>query len=153
MKQDQMSMATSIESRVPLLDHTLVEFAARVPASLKLRGRNGKYIFKSAVEDLLPNEIVNRPKMGFPTPLRDWLSPAAAGPLLDALEDRDGLLASITDRTALQALLARHRRGEIDGTDRVWRLLNLQIWGDLFLTGRGAARWESILGAPVSLSA
>ena len=153
MKQDQMSMATSIESRVPLLDHTLVEFAARVPASMKLRGRTGKYIFKAAVEDLLPREIINRPKMGFPTPLRDWLAPAVAGPLLDAHEDRDGLLASITGRATLHALLDRHRRGEIDGTDRVWRLLNLQIWGDLFLTGRGAERWESILGAPMSLSA
>ena len=150
MKQDQMSMAASIESRVPLLDHTLVEFAARVPASLKLRGRQGKYIFKSAVADLLPPEIFNRPKMGFPTPLRDWLAPSVAGPLLDALEDRNGFLASITDRATLQALLARHRHGEIDGTDRIWRLLNFQIWGDLFLTGRGSARWESILGVPVS---
>jgi len=150
MKQDQMSMAASIESRVPLLDHTLVEFAARVPPSLKLRRRKGKYIFKSAVADLLPPEIVHRPKMGFPTPLHDWLAPATAGPLLTALEDRDGFLASITDRATLRALLDRHRRGEVDSTDRIWRLLNFQIWGDLFLTGRGTERWESILGAPVS---
>ena len=121
-----------------------------MPASIKLRGRQGKYIFKSAVADLLPPEIVNRPKMGFPTPLRDWLAPAAAAPLLDALEDPNGFLASITDRATLQAMLARHRRGEIDGTDRVWRLLNFQIWGDQFLTGRGSERWESILGVPVS---
>ena len=147
MKQDQMSMATSIESRVPLLDHTLVEFAARVPSSLKLRGRNGKYIFKAAVSDLLPPEIINRPKMGFPTPLRDWLSPRRAGALLDSLEDRDGLLAEITGRDALRALLNRHRQGVSDGTDRIWRLLNFQIWGDHFLTGRGAGRWESLVGS------
>lgn len=142
-------MAASIESRVPLLDHTLVEFAARVPASLKLRNRNGKYIFKSAVADLLPPEIVNRPKMGFPTPLRDWLAPATGGQLLKSLEDPDGFLASIIHRATLHGLLDRHRRGEINGTDRIWRLLNFQIWGDLFLTGRGSGRWESILGTTV----
>lgn len=150
MKQDQMSMATSIESRVPLLDHTLVEFAARVPASLKLRGRTGKHIFKAAVSDLLPDSIVNRPKMGFPTPLRDWLSPQRAGALIDALEDRDGLLAAITNRDALHTLLNRHRQGEIDGTDRIWRLLNFQIWGDHYITGRGAGRWEALVGAPAA---
>jgi len=153
MKQDQMSMATSIESRVPLLDHTLVEFASRVPHTLKLRGRDGKFLFKNAVRDLLPREIIDRPKMGFPTPLRDWLSPAhaAAAPVLDALEDRNGFLAGVLDPQALSAILSRHRQGEIDGTDRVWRLLNFQIWGDLFLTGRGAERWAPVLGqsAPI----
>lgn len=146
-------MATSIESRVPLLDHTFVEFAARVPASLKLRGRTGKYIFKAAVADLLPDSIINRPKMGFPTPLRDWLSPQRAGSLIDSLEDKNGLLAGITSREALHDLLNRHRRGEIDGTDRIWRLLNFQIWGDQYITGRGAGRWESLVGDPSFTSA
>ena len=69
MKQDQMSMAASIESRVPFLDHTLVEFAARIPDGLKIRGRTQKYILKAAMRDLLPRAIVHRKKMGFPTPL------------------------------------------------------------------------------------
>ena len=73
MKQDQMSMACSIESRVPFLDHQLVEFAATVPDRMKLRGGIGKYILKRAVEDILPRDIVYRKKMGFPTPLRQWL--------------------------------------------------------------------------------
>src|SRR5205085_4661933 len=73
MKQDQMSMACSIESRVPFLDHPLVEFAAGVPQHMKIRGNCGKYILKRAVEDLLPHDIVYRKKMGFPTPLRQWL--------------------------------------------------------------------------------
>ena len=73
MKQDQMSMACSIESRVPFLDHQFVEFAATVPDRMKLRGGVGKYILKRAVEDILPREIVYRKKMGFPTPLRQWL--------------------------------------------------------------------------------
>ncbi len=77
MKQDRMSMAASIESRVPFLDHTLVEFAARIPDDLKIRGRTQKYILKEAVRDLLPPDIIHRKKMGFPTPLRKWLRRSA----------------------------------------------------------------------------
>ena len=142
MKQDQMSMAASIESRVPLLDHTFVEFAASVPDSLKLHGGAGKYIFKKAVEDLLPHSIIYRKKMGFPTPLRQWLLDARARPLLTLLEDPEGLLAAYADPAQLRALLAGHASGRHDATDRIWRLLNLQIWGDVFLTGR-RERWLS----------
>ena len=136
MKQDQMSMATSIESRVPLLDHPLVEFAARLPGEMKLRGATGKYIFKKAAEGLVPREILYRRKMGFPTPLRSWLREAAAAPLFDLLRAPDGLLAAYVDRRALENLIGRHQSGAEDATDRIWRLLNLQLWGEIFLTGR-----------------
>ena len=69
MKQDQMSMACSIESRVPFLDHHFVEFAMAIPDDLKIHKTTQKYILKRAVEDLLPAEIIHRKKMGFPTPL------------------------------------------------------------------------------------
>jgi asparagine synthase (glutamine-hydrolysing) len=136
MKQDQMSMACSIESRVPFLDHPFVEFAATVPDRLKLRGSTGKCILKRAVEDLLPREIVHRKKMGFPTPLREWLADERAGPLLAQLHDRDGLLAPYLDFAVLDDLLARHRSGIEDATDRIWRLLNLQLWGNIFITNK-----------------
>jgi asparagine synthase (glutamine-hydrolysing) len=136
MKQDQMSMATSIESRVPFLDHPFVEFATRVPDHLKLRGGVGKYILKKAVEDLLPHEIIYRKKMGFPTPLRQWLSEPEANPLLAGLRDSEGFLANYLDGPALTTLLEQHQTGRIDATDRIWRLLNLQIWGETFITGR-----------------
>jgi asparagine synthase (glutamine-hydrolysing) len=142
MKQDQMSMACSIESRVPFLDHPLVEFAARVPDRLKIRNGVGKYILKEAVAGLVPPELLHRPKMGFPTPLRPWLLEDGARPWLDALTDPDGLLAAHTDRKALNELLSRHRNLHEDATDRIWRLLNLQVWGDLFLTGR-RDRWPT----------
>jgi asparagine synthase (glutamine-hydrolysing) len=93
MKQDQMSMACSIESRVPFLDHPFVEFAARVPDHLKIRNGVGKYIIKEAVADLLPAELLHRPKMGFPTPLRPWLLEPGARHLIDSLTDSGGLLA------------------------------------------------------------
>jgi asparagine synthase (glutamine-hydrolysing) len=136
MKQDRMSMACSIESRVPFLDHPFVEFAASVPDRLKIRGRIGKYILKRAVEDLLPEEIVSRKKMGFPTPVRVWLRSEAAAPLLDTVRNRNGLLAGYLDMSALDRLLDRHRQGRVDATDRIWRLLNLQIWGNIFITRR-----------------
>ena len=117
MKQDQMSMATSIESRVPFLDHEFVEFSTRVPAHLKLRNGEGKYIVKKAVEDLLPADIVYRKKMGFPTPLRQWLLDPRADRLFQMLEAPDGLLAEYIDggqlrdahRAAEGAQARRHR--------------------------------------------
>jgi len=136
MKQDRMSMAASIESRVPLLDHPLVEFAARLPGEMKLRGTTGKYIFKKAAEGLVPREILYRRKMGFPTPLRSWLREAAAAPLFDLLRAPDGLLGAYVDRRALENLISRHQSGAEDATDRIWRLLNLQLWGEIFLAGR-----------------
>jgi asparagine synthase (glutamine-hydrolysing) len=142
MKQDQMSMACSIESRVPFLDHTFVEFATRVPESLKVRNGTGKYILKRAVEDLLPHDIIYRKKMGFPTPLRQWLSGPEAEGLLGLLTNPEGLLAPYVNGRKLDTLLTRHRSGQEDATDRIWRLLNLQIWGDMFLTGN-RERWSN----------
>jgi len=136
MKQDQMSMAASIESRVPFLDQSLVEFAAHIPDGLKMHGRSQKYILKEAVRKLLPSDIVHRKKMGFPTPLRRWLLDARAEPLYAALRSRDGLVVEYLDRREVQGLIDRHRSGREDATDRIWRLMNLQLWGDLFLTGR-----------------
>ena len=149
MKQDQMSMACSIESRVPFLDHTFVEFSTRIPDRLKIRGRIQKYVLKKAVEDLLPHDIIYREKMGFPTPLRDWLLDARAEPLYAAILSRDGLLASLLDMREVGALIDRHRSGFEDATDRIWRLLNLQLWGDLFLTGRKNAASQEPASLPV----
>ena len=136
MKQDQMSMACSLESRVPFLDHPLVEFAARVPSRLKIHDGKGKYILRKAVEDLLPQTTLTRKKMGFPTPLKDWLLNPRSGPLYDKLLEPQGLLASCLDLSAVKELLDQHRNRTIDATDRIWRLLNLQHWGEIFLSGR-----------------
>lgn len=141
MKQDRMSMAASIESRVPFLDHALVEFTAHIPDHLKIRGRTQKYVLKAAVSDLLPRDIVHRKKMGFPTPLAQWLRHPGAEPLYARLRSPDGLLAAHLDFREVEALIERHRSGREDATDRIWRLLNLQLWGDLFLTGRRDEVW------------
>ncbi len=145
MKQDQMSMASSIESRVPFLDHLLVEFAAGVPDHLKIHNGVGKYIVKKAAEDLIPREIIYRKKMGFPTPLRQWLLEDRATPLLKMLGRKDGLIAEYLDRAAVAKLLEQYRAGHIDATDRIWRLLNLQLWGDLYFTGRREEIWDGLM--------
>ncbi|HWX91950.1 MAG TPA: asparagine synthase (glutamine-hydrolyzing) [Terriglobales bacterium] len=135
MKQDQMSMAASIESRVPFLDHELVEFTASIPAKYASEGLAGKVILKRAVEDLLPRDIVYRQKMGFPTPWAYWL----AGPQLETLEH---LL--LEPRTAergqfhtesVKRLFAEHRAGHRDHGNRIWRLLNLELWQRVCLEG------------------
>jgi asparagine synthase (glutamine-hydrolysing) len=148
MKQDQMSMANSLESRVPLLDHTFVEFAATVPDGLKIHGKEQKYIFKKAVEDLLPREIVYRTKMGFPTPLRDWLRLKQAQPLLDLLLSSQGLIGEYLNRDAVRRLVERHHGGVEDGTDRLWRLINLEMWGQTFFgNSTGPFSRETLAGA------
>src|SRR5450432_701644 len=151
MKQDQMSMAASIESRVPFLDHEFVEFSTRVPGHLKLRSvqgkAEGKYIVKKAIEGLVPREIIYRKKMGFPTPLRQWLLDPRADHLFGILRSRSGLLANYIDPAELDALLRRQKSGQEDATDRIWRLLTLQLWGDIFLTGKRDERWEGLMAA------
>ncbi len=147
MKQDQMSMATSVESRVPFLDHEFVEFSTRVPQHMKLRGGEGKYILKKAIEGIIPHEIIYRKKMGFPTPLRQWLRDPRAAGLYQILRAKGGLLASYIDPAALDTLLHSQLSGSHDATDRIWRLLTLQLWGDMFLTGKREERWEGALAA------
>lgn len=133
MKQDQMSMAASLESRVPFLDHALVEFAASIPASMKTRGLSGKRILKEAVRDLLPAGIIDRKKVGFPTPISSWLR----GPQLETVEQilvgPRSLARGLFKPEALHRLFAEYRTGHRDHTDRVWRLLNLELWHRVFL--------------------
>lgn len=131
-KQDRMSMACSIESRVPLLDHTFVEFAASLPANLKLHGNTGKYVFKRMAERLLPRSIVHRPKMGFPTPIRKWLAGEFRKPVEALLTDPSAFCRPFLKQDAAAALLAKSRSGQHDTTDRIWRWLMLELWGRRF---------------------
>jgi len=144
-KQDRMSMACSIESRVPFLDHHYVAFAHSVPDGLKIRGKESKYILKRAVEDLLPHDIIYRPKMGFPTPLRQWLAEEPGHQVMKLLRDKQGLVASYLEAGALERLFRQQEAGVEDATDRIWRLLNLQLWGNVFLKGERDLRWAGSL--------
>ncbi len=151
MKQDQMSMSASIESRVPFLDHSFVELAAAMPDHMKLRGSTGKYVFKKVAEKLIPREIIYRKKMGFPTPLKAWLRGPLQGRVGEILLAPDGFLAEHLETGAVRKLLAAHHDGAIDATDRIWRLLNLQIWGETFLAGRGRMEWSELGAAKAAV--
>ncbi len=135
MKQDQMSMAASIESRVPFLDHVLVEFTARIPSRYLIHGLSGKHVLKSAVEDLLPDSIVHRRKMGFPTPWAYWLAGPQLGNLESLLLEPRTLQRGLIEQAAVQRLFSEHRAGHRDNGDRIWRLLNLETWQRVFLDG------------------
>ena len=128
MKQDNMSMAASIESRVPFLDHVLVEFATNIPQRLQLGGLAGKRILKQAMEDLLPHSILYRPKLGFPTPWSRWLAGPRLEMIRDLLLEPRSLDRGLFQRTALERLFQEHRAGYRDHYDRIWRLLNLELW-------------------------
>ena len=132
-KQDKMSMAASVESRVPFLDHCLVEFTAQIPASLKVRGLTSKYILKEAVRDLLPESILFRRKMGFPTPWSHWLAGSHLNEVENILLDPGSISRQLFRQEALRTLFAQHRARYRDHADRLWRLLNLEIWQRVFL--------------------
>ncbi len=135
MKQDQMSMAASIESRVPFLDHELVEFAARLPDRMKVRGLTTKYILRQAMTGVLPPEILSRKKMGFPVPVGAWLR----GPyrfILDELVLGPRALArGMFDAGILRRLVHSHVSGEVNHSERLWSLINLELWQRLHLDG------------------
>ena len=137
MKQDQMSMAASIESRVPFLDHTLVEFAARLPDTWKLSGWTTKRVLREAMKSVLPDAILDRPKMGFPVPLRAWTRGRWKAVVSDVLLDRRTKERGIIDVPAVARLLDEHAAGSIDATDRIWSLLNLEIWFRTFIDKGG----------------
>jgi asparagine synthase (glutamine-hydrolysing) len=148
MKQDNMSMAASIESRVPFLDHVLVEFASRIPREVQIQGLAGKRVLKKAVEDLLPHEILYRPKLGFPTPWSGWL----AGPRLDTIRamllERRSLDRGYFRREAIERIFDEHRAKHRDNYDRIWRLLNLELWHRVCLEGESHAE----VGEPAMLA-
>ena len=137
MKQDQMSMATSIESRVPFLDHKLVEFVAQLPDHWKASGFRTKRILREAMKGVLPAAILNRPKMGFPVPFGRWTRGPWNGVAREVLLDRRSRERGLIDAPAVDRILTLHASGAIDGGDRIWSLLNLEIWYRTFIDGDG----------------
>jgi asparagine synthase (glutamine-hydrolysing) len=137
MKQDQMSMATSIESRVPFLDHTLVEFAALLPDRLKLNGFTTKRVLREAMKGLVPESILNRPKMGFPVPFAAWTRGSWNAVARDVLLDSRSRDRGIIDPAAVDRLLRDHAAGRTNGGDRIWSLLNLELWHRTFIDNHG----------------
>jgi asparagine synthase (glutamine-hydrolysing) len=136
MLTDKMSMATSLECRVPLLDHELVELAARIPEEMKIRGGRLKHTMKEAVSNLLPRDILERKKRGFGTPMGAWLKQDLAPLVRGVLSESVIKSRELFHFPEVQELIGLHEANRVDGTDRLLALLNLEIWSRLYLDGR-----------------
>ena len=128
MKQDQMSMAASIESRVPFLDHKLVEFTSSLPERLKLRGGTTKYILRESMKGFLPDAILNRSKMGFPVPIGAWFRGAYSNVLDEYVLSDRAAQRGLFNSEFVRALVEQHRRGQANHSERLWSLVNLEMW-------------------------
>ena len=126
-KVDRMSMAASIEARVPLLDHHLVELACRIPTGLKLRDGTGKWIFREALRERVPAVVFAKRKQGFGVPLRPWFR-GPLRPRLDALATGSTPLGDWVDPDAVRRVVDEHVRGRRDRSPLLWKLLMLDIW-------------------------
>jgi asparagine synthase (glutamine-hydrolysing) len=132
-KVDITSMANSVEVRSPFLDHPLMEFAASLPPSLKIRGTRKKYLLKRAMADLLPREILNRPKRGFAVPLDRWFRHDLATMTRDLLLDPRSLQRGYFRAGAVERLLDEHVRGVGHWHYPLWTLLVLELWHRAFI--------------------
>ena len=149
VKVDRASMANSLEVRAPFLDVELVELLGRVPARLKLRRFETKYLLKRAMKDLLPPTIADRAKKGFGIPVAEWLKRELREPLLDELSDerldRQGLFRS----AEVRRLLEEHLSGRRDHRKQLWTLFVFQLWHRRWLDGVGsAAATAATAGSP-----
>jgi asparagine synthase (glutamine-hydrolysing) len=139
-KVDRMSMAVSLEARVPLLDHKLIEFVcSRIPASLKMKGLETKHIFKRAVRELVPAAILERPKQGFGVPIQQWINQQLRervhGTLTEARTEQRGY----TEPRYVRVLLDEHERGRRDHSSELWALFMLELWHRTFVDAPAGA--------------
>ncbi|MBI1949741.1 MAG: asparagine synthase (glutamine-hydrolyzing) [Acidobacteria bacterium] len=138
MRVDKITMASSIEARVPFLDHALVEFTMRVPTELKIRSGQSKFLLKKAMAGILPDEIVHRPKRGFGAPVSEWLrgdlyAPAFAGVMKSRLREEN-----LLDYGHVERLFRAHRAGARDHSWHLWTLYNLSGWYDHWIAREAA---------------
>jgi asparagine synthase (glutamine-hydrolysing) len=130
---DRATMAHSLEARSPFLDHSLMEFIARLPTALKLSGRQKKHLLKTALRGILPDRILDRPKKGFSVPLAHWfrsdLREMAYDTLLSARAQQRGYFKP----KAISSMLAYHEMEENDYAEDLWDLLVLELWHQTFI--------------------
>ena len=135
MKQDQMSMAASVESRVPFLDHVFVESALRIPSAFNLRRGGSKMILREALRDVVPPEIVRRPKRGFPTPVGEWFRGRFWPVIQEFVLGERTRARRLLNADPVRRLALAHRAGAGQHADRLWLLLNLELWHRIFIDG------------------
>ena len=120
-------MATSIESRVPFLDHKLVEFTARMPDTMKLRGGTTKYVLRESMKNVLPEKILTRSKMGFPVPVGSWFRGQFKSVVDEYVLGERALSRGIFAPEFVRNIVSLHQSGE-DHSERLWSLVNFEMW-------------------------
>ncbi|HEY1303119.1 MAG TPA: asparagine synthase (glutamine-hydrolyzing) [Vicinamibacterales bacterium] len=144
---DKTSMAASVEARVPLLDHKVVEFAAALPSHLKVHGLTRKYLLKKVARRWLPPEIVHRKKQGFPVPLSVWFRAEAREFVRDLLSSDAVRRRGLFNPRYVQSLIDRNERGDASCGPQLWALVNVELWYRLFIDRSGSPdasrRWTS----------
>jgi asparagine synthase (glutamine-hydrolysing) len=133
MKADRMTMAASVELRVPFLDHRLVEYAAAVPSRMKLKAGRSKHLLREVAKDILPASTVSRGKMGFPTPLVHMFRSDLRAYCSDVLLRRRALQRGYFEPDVIRRVLTQHATGEADHSETIWRLLVLEQWHACFV--------------------
>ena len=132
-KVDRMTMATSLEARVPLLDHELIEFVQKIPSDLKLKGTQTKYIFKKAMEGIVPREILYREKQGFGVPIKEWINSQLKDRIHDILSERKTQGRGYFDPKYIKILLDEHTAKRRDHSHSLWILWMLELWHRRFV--------------------
>jgi asparagine synthase (glutamine-hydrolysing) len=145
---DKMTMAASIECRAPFVDQELVELAARIPASLKVRGFTMKYLLKKVVEPWLPSEILHRKKRGFGAPMGSWIRRDLEPLVKSLLSETQIKKRELFNWPIVRQIIDKHMAQKSDYTDQLLALINLELWCRIFLDGRGYREsTEIMLGA------
>lgn len=135
-KVDRMSMAVSLEVRVPLLDHKLIEFVCtRIPASMKMKGLETKHILKRAMADDIPAAILDRPKQGFGVPIKEWINRQLRARIRDTLTEPRTTQRGYFEPQYVSVLLNEHERGRRDHASELWALFMLELWHRQFIDG------------------
>jgi asparagine synthase (glutamine-hydrolysing) len=132
MKKDRMGMATSIEARVPFLDHHFAETVFNLPSNLKIRRLTGKYMLKKSMERVLPKEIIYRKKQGFPTPISKWMAHDLRQPITDILSATGAADHGYFNRKVVKRLVDEHASGRENHERLLFPLLNFDVWYQTF---------------------
>lgn len=127
-------MAASIESRVPFLDHKLVEFTARLPERMKIRGWTTKFVLRESMKGILPETILKRRKMGFPVPIGDWFRSEFREVVDEFVLGERTLSRGVFDAAFVRRLVEQHRGGA-NHAERLWALINFEMWLRQFMDG------------------
>jgi asparagine synthase (glutamine-hydrolysing) len=135
MRVDKMTMATSVEARVPYLDYRLVEFAMSIPSDLKYHRGETKYILKRALDGVIPDRVLKREKKGFGVPINEWMLDRLGGFVEDALFNSSLRRRELFDYSFVKGLLAEHRAGRTNYAFFLWSLLNVSLWYDQWIEG------------------